>query len=1273
MPVRNRHRVWSSWAAALCGAWFVLAWARGFAEAYLLAAGAAVLGCAVLLRLTRQAALPSGRRWLYAALAVLGVAVVMGAFVERRFERIAYDWHGLATARGAALAAELDRGMADVVERGRRAAVLAADAAVIADAEGQPATGAARAVLFRTLSALRARTRVDAIAVFTETGDLEAWAGDHRGSIPEDIRFGATGTGTHFFERPLYSYLYFSSPIEGTTERAVAAVLVETSLARRSTRDGGEAAGVPETFAAMTPVRASFAAGPARGANVVWSLVEGRDTVVHARFEPATQADLREDVEPWARAAAVLAALAAMVLLSIGWLRRPEARRYGFGSASPLVAWAIALVIAPLGTAFGLERLYSPLLFVLPTPGDLTLGVVLAALLPAGALAATVRPPVLAGRSYAFAVAAGAFAVALGYAGATRLFLDASPPPPLFQGGGAYWVALQFAVVVLLTILTALALPRQLAHPPRRAGLARLKRPGAAPGVAGLVISVLLAVFVAFAFERTHSVAAATGFAVLWAIPFLLIAISGAFTAGRSGRLLRWLTAAWLAVTAVLPQFWIAHLDARLNAASGELESLGAQPPSAVDYALYEFSREAVERELAGEDGLQLLYRTWVASGLAREPHGAYIALWSTTGEPEEELRLGGAEGSVAEKAVLARYVEESLESGTHHVGGQTGVPNIAILMVAPLPSGRAVSVSVPPRRSLERTGALAPFLGAPVDPELRLSLVDKHDGNVPAGTEWTRGTEGWRSDALVRYPEGELHAHIEVDVAPTGMRLARGVLILALDLVLLAALWWFGQAVRGRPAVWRGAVQRLFGSYRARVTVTLFGFFLLPTAVFGWVAYGALAGEVERSAQRIAEHSVRQAADAFPVTTSDLSELADLAGSDVLRYRDGELIEVSSPETLQLGVYGAWMPPDVFMPLAAGESSGAVDVQEVGEQSFLVAYHTVRPTGALAVPTALTAGETAVRQRELEHLILFAALVGAILSLVLSVAVGRALAGPIGTLRAAAAAVGGGQLKVRLPEPPGEFGQLFASFNRMTRRLRRARTQELRTARVLAWGGMARQIAHEIKNPLTPIKLAVQHTQRAYRDGHSDFGRILDDNVGQILTEIDRLAEIARAFSRYGAPGDLSGPLAPVDVGAVVQDALTLYRAGDPNVRYGGEVEARLPAAQARTGELKEVILNLLENARVALEGHGTVLVRAHQSDGRVELEVCDDGPGIPPELLPRIFEPHFSTRTMGAGLGLPIVRRIVESWGGGVTAESEPGGGTTVRVRMLVSANDE
>ena len=233
--------------------------------------------------------------------------------------------------------------------------------------------------------------------------------------------------------------------------------------------------------------------------------------------------------------------------------------------------------------------------------------------------------------------------------------------------------------------------------------------------------------------------------------------------------------------------------------------------------------------------------------------------------------------------------------------------------------------------------------------------------------------------------------------------------------------------------------------------------------------------------------------------------------------------------------------------------------------------------------------------------------------------------------------------------------------------------TDELRSERIIAWGEMAKQVAHEVKNPLTPIKLSVQHLRRAWEDGSAEYGQILSKNVGAILAEIDRLAAIAKSFSRYAAPGVAGeGPLGPVDVAAVVQEILDLYKGGgERNVRIESDLPDDLPLVRSRADELKEVLINVLENARIAMPAGGRIRIAARSladgpAEGGVELTVEDDGVGIPGALLSRIFEPQFSTRSTGTGLGLAIVQRLVDSWGGEVEAWSEEGVGTRITVRM-------
>jgi two-component system nitrogen regulation sensor histidine kinase NtrY len=229
--------------------------------------------------------------------------------------------------------------------------------------------------------------------------------------------------------------------------------------------------------------------------------------------------------------------------------------------------------------------------------------------------------------------------------------------------------------------------------------------------------------------------------------------------------------------------------------------------------------------------------------------------------------------------------------------------------------------------------------------------------------------------------------------------------------------------------------------------------------------------------------------------------------------------------------------------------------------------------------------------------------------------------------------------------------------------------TAELRTERVLAWGEMARQVAHEVKNPLTPMKLSVQHLRRAWQDKRPDFESILLRNAEAMEQEIDRLAAIAKGFSRFGAPSDgVDRPLEAVGVARVVEDVLALYRGSEGPVAFAASIPGDLPAVRARVAEMKEVLVNLLENARVASPLGGTVRVEAERGPStNVFLHVIDEGRGIPEAYRARVFEPQFSTRSTGAGLGLAIVRRLAESWGATVGLESGEGRGTRITLDLL------
>ncbi len=191
-----------------------------------------------------------------------------------------------------------------------------------------------------------------------------------------------------------------------------------------------------------------------------------------------------------------------------------------------------------------------------------------------------------------------------------------------------------------------------------------------------------------------------------------------------------------------------------------------------------------------------------------------------------------------------------------------------------------------------------------------------------------------------------------------------------------------------------------------------------------------------------------------------------------------------------------------------------------------------------------------------------------------------------------------------------------------------------------------------------------MQHLRRVYRDRRGEFDLTLEETAERMLAEIDRLDTIARAFSRFAAPAGEQEPLDRIDLNLAVGEVVQLYRLAEE----GCEVRlARGNGAYgaARADEVKEVVVNLLENARNA----GARVVDVSVGPGWIR--VADDGTGIPGDLLPRIFEPRFSTTTSGSGLGLAIVRRLVEGWGGRIDVESEVGQGTVVTVHLPGETN--
>jgi signal transduction histidine kinase len=1325
----------SAWSAQLSTPWLVLA-------------GAAALLWSFGVRRT-------GTRGTLAATALLWACVGLGVGVESRLlevirgrpavERRVED--RAADALGASLDALVDRG-AD--------AVAGVEEAVTRPGAEPPERR------FRRLEAVRREAGVSAVAVFDVRGDPMAWAGEHRGSVPLSVRRGAARYSFH--GGPLFSYVYFTRRLpDGGT--AVAAVLLEADLP-----SGPQVHSFASEFRDRHGVTPVFTLPERARGRAIWDWSVDRP-ILSVSFAALTQQAWWERVVERGRVAMGLLLLTSLGVLAGEWYRRRMP-----APGLPVALATAAAVVAPLGAVTGSAELFSPVRFVLPLPVDVSLGMLLLLLL-GGAVWLVTRIGGGAGRWHRLPPWAQGLAAALVIPIALEVVRRSATGALLAErvGGG---FALELAATLLLALPLFLLLRSGHHHPGgRRSGWL----------AAGLALAAVLALarVVAWSPDRTLPPWAAAA----WAAPFVLLARSLPPRARTA--LPAWLLAGGFAALVALPELWTMHERAKLASAEREILRLGTQTDPYLDFLLRQFARSVRYEAEGGDEGVDLLYHGWVASGLAREGFEARLTIWRD-GQPEAGLSLTESDtvpDQVPAEVARARGLQLPV------VEQFTRVPGLHYLLLAPLPGDRIVSVAVPPRRRLGEASALARFLDPNAGSTLRSAVAALHllpvadaardslsTGAGAGAVRWVPSEEGWRSEARARFPDGWMHVHLLVRSASLSMLLVRGLLVATALLALLLAIWALGRLVCGEvPDLHRGWLR----SFRGRTTLALFGFFLIPTAIFGLVSYGAVSREVFHSAAALAQRALEQAVRDMD-GTAPLARVGEHVGTDLLLYRNGSLSNAAAPEMLDLGIFDAWLPPEIQLAFARGEDVEAVDTRNLGASDYLVAYRRLSDASVLAAPIPLASEEIARRQTEFRDIALLLSLVGGALSVVLALLVGRELSHPIDELSRAAAAVGSGNLRLRLPEErPDEFGGVYRSFNRMVRRLQRARgalvretrrteaivseaatgvmaldaagrvelvnpraaeilgvpigrgeplpregalvvavaeavdsfsrsgalevsrelevdgrilrlrlrrltpadgpggavlaledvTAEVRTARVLAWGEMARQVAHEIKNPLTPIKLSVQHLRRAFQDRRPDYEEILDRNVDSILREIDRLGEIARAFARFGTPQPAGERLESVDVSRAVEETLALYRGAGHGIEYRVDYDgARGLHATARMGELKEVLVNLLENARDALRGEGEVRVSVASVERgrRLEIVVADDGEGVPPGQMPRIFDPHFSTRTSGTGLGLAIVRRLVESWGGEISADSEPGRGTRMRLVLRAAEPD-
>jgi len=279
------------------------------------------------------------------------------------------------------------------------------------------------------------------------------------------------------------------------------------------------------------------------------------------------------------------------------------------------------------------------------------------------------------------------------------------------------------------------------------------------------------------------------------------------------------------------------------------------------------------------------------------------------------------------------------------------------------------------------------------------------------------------------------------------------------------------------------------------------------------------------------------------------------------------------------------------------------------------------------------------------------------LLALIFAIAASRSMIAPISLLaeKMKGFTIGGKENHLDYPYHD-ELGVLVERYNRMVDRVEESAGQLAKAERESAWRTMARQIAHEINNPLTPMKLSVQKLQ--LKRGTDQFDAYFEKTTQMLVSEIDNLAHIAQSFSAFAKQPEVV--TTEVDVAQKLSHVITLQRENDAQipVRYVGADSGVFGLADKE--QISQVFVNIIRNAIQASPTDIIVTLNALYSAKEMQISISDNGPGIPADIQEKIFRPNFTTKSNGNGLGLAISKHIVESSGGRIEFESSDKGTT-------------
>jgi signal transduction histidine kinase len=417
---------------------------------------------------------------------------------------------------------------------------------------------------------------------------------------------------------------------------------------------------------------------------------------------------------------------------------------------------------------------------------------------------------------------------------------------------------------------------------------------------------------------------------------------------------------------------------------------------------------------------------------------------------------------------------------------------------------------------------------------------------------------------------------------------------------------------------------------------------------------------------QIIEEYSAQSQATLGDDAMVGLSRVID---QDVNVFSGAQLQATSERDLFASGLMPTRTPADVFRAIALDRMPTVITEEQVAGFRYIVAAAPLR-SGArdaiLTVPLTLRQQEIEREIDDLNRRLVLAAMLFILFGAAIGYPMAERIADPVNRLTRATRRIARGDFDARVAATSSdELRRLVDAFNRMSAELLRQRGELERTHRLEAWAEMARQVAHDIKNPLTPIQLSAEHLRRVHADRGKPLGPVLEGCVDSILAQVRLLRQLASEFSSFASSP--TARIAPADVAELVDEVVRPYETGGDRWRFVRQFAAGLPLLKIDRVLVGRALTNVVDNALHAMPGGGTITLCAQPAgSGQVELIIADTGVGMDEEALERLFEPYFSTKAVGTGLGLSIARRNVELNAGTIRVTSGRGTGTRVTITL-------